>query len=83
VPENRERRKARMRAYGQALVALGQAHPDERRTGYEAARRDGRPPGAPSQNWSLARLREAYPAEFKRLFEEKLASEGTAPVATE
>lgn len=64
-----------MRAYSKALVALGQAHLEERMREYLAARAEGRPAGAPAQGRALSRLRAAYPGEFRRIYEEKLADD--------
>lgn len=74
VPANRERRKARMRAYGQALVCLGQQYPDERVAEYRAGVADGLGPTA-AQDRAGKRLREAHPDEFRQIYEEKLRDE--------
>jgi hypothetical protein len=72
VPENREKRKARMRAYGRAVVALGRKYPAERRREYQAGLADGLAP-AYAQARSSSRLRQAHPDEFRRLFDVELA----------
>lgn len=79
-PANRDKRKARMRAYGQATTELGQRHPEERLAAYRQAVADGKEHGSRAQNQANATLRSSYPDEFRRLFEEKLSSESTAPV---
>jgi hypothetical protein len=72
LPANREKRKARMRAYGRAVVALGRKYPAERRREYQAGLADGLVP-AYAQAQASSRLRKAYPAEFRRLFDAELA----------
>lgn len=74
-PENAERRKARMRAYGKALVALGKQFPEERSREYRAGVEDGLTP-TQAQARAGKTLRAAHKAEFKRLFEEQLKHDG-------
>lgn len=74
-PDNRERRKARMRAYGAALAVLGRAHAEERRAAYRQAVNDGVSPGTAAQGAANRVLRAKYPDEFRRIYEEKLTSD--------
>jgi hypothetical protein len=82
VPENRERRKARMRAYVQASFALGRMFPGERKANYPQARDAGKASG-PAQTMAMSQLRAAHPTEFRTLYEEKLTGESPAAQSTE
>lgn len=65
--QNTERRKARMRIYAQAAVALGSAHPAERRRLMRAAHAAGLRSSKISST-AYRQLREKYPDEFRHIY---------------
>lgn len=74
APGNAERRRVKMRLYGQALVSLGRRYPAERRSAYRKAKREGLASSA-AQNKANRELREAHPEEFREIYEGLLDQE--------
>lgn len=70
IEANAARRKARMRAYGKALVELGRRYQEERSREYQDARGRGLAFSA-AEAAAFRAVRNAHHQEFEKIFEEK------------